>query len=177
MNNIDEKKLEEFRANRNRVIRADQEEIKEIINTITTKAINGEIDQETSVNLLSDLMATQALDKVEGMDSEENNVDLSKKEKNKDILTESDLKLVEEKKEELQNNEMNTTNHNKVIFKDMDQSFYTRSMDLSDKDFDLKDEEDEDGRKRGHKGLKIFFILFILVIVGVLVYFVIKKVS
>ena len=177
LNNIDEKKLEEFRANRNRVIRADQEEIKEIINTITTKAINGEIDQETSVNLLSDLMATQALDKVEGMDSEENNVDLSKKEKNKDILTESDLKLVEEKKEELQNNEMNTTNHNKVIFKDMDQSFYTRSMDLSDKDFDLKDEEDEDGRKRGHKGLKVFFILFILVIIGVLVYFVIKKVS
>ena len=175
--NIDEKKLEEFRANRNRVIRADQEEIKEIINTITTKAINGEIDQETSVNLLSDLMATQALDKVEGMDSEENNVELSKKEKNKDILTESDLKLVEEKKEELQNNEMNTTNHNKVIFKDMDQSFYTRSMDLSDKDFDLKDEEDEDGRKRGHKGLKVFFILFILVIIGVLVYFVIKKVS
>ena len=177
LNNIDEKKLEEFRANRNRVIRADQEEIKEIINTITTKAINGEIDQETSVNLLSDLMATQALDKVEGMDSEENNVELSKKEKNKDILTESDLKLVEEKKEELQNNEMNTTNHNKVIFKDMDQSFYTRSMDLSDKDFDLKDEEDEDGRKRGHKGLKVFFILFILVIIGVLVYFVIKKVS
>lgn len=176
LNNIDEKKLEEFRANRNRVIRADQEEIKEIINTITTKAINGEIDQETSVNLLSDLMATQALDKVEGMDSEENNVDLSKKEKNKDILTESDLKLVEEKKEELQNNEMNTTNHNKVIFKDMDQSFYTRSMDLSDKDFDLKDEEDEDGRKRGHKGLKVFFILFILVVIGVLSYFILKKV-
>ena len=169
LTSIDEKKLEEFRANRNRVIRADQDEIKELINTITTKAINGELDRETSVNLLSDLMATQALDRVDGMSEEE-------KEQGQDILSESDLKLVEEKKEEYEATNQDT-NHNKVIFKDMDQSFYTRSMDLSDKDFDLNDQEDEDGIKKGHTGLKVFFILFLLAIVGVLVFFIIKKMS
>ena len=177
LTSIDEKKLEEFRANRNRVIRADQDEIKELINTITTKAINGELDRETSVNLLSDLMATQALDRVDGMSEEEQNVQTEEeKEQGQDILSESDLKLVEEKKEEYEATNQDT-NHNKVIFKDMDQSFYTRSMDLSDKDFDLNDQEDEDGIKKGHTGLKVFFILFLLAIVGVLVFFIIKKMS
>ncbi len=177
LTSIDEKKLEEFRANRNKVIRADQDEIKGLINTITTKAINGELDKETSVNLLSDLMATQALDRVEAMGEDEQVVE-DKKEENKeekqDILSESDLKLVEEKKDEFEVTNQDT-NHNKVIFKDMDQSFYTRSMDLSDKDFDLKDKEDEDGQKKGHTGLKVFFVLFLLAIVGVLVFFILKK--
>lgn len=182
LNNIDEKELEAYKANRNRVIRANQDEIKDIINTITTKAINGEIDQETSVNLLSDLMATQALDRIEGMSENEEVVEKEKIEeteeknkKKKDFLTASDLKLVEEKKEEFERED--TGVRNKVIFKDMDQSFYTRSMDLSDKDFDLKDEEDEDGVKHSHTGLKVFFILFLLAIIGVLVYFILKKVS
>ena len=177
LTSIDEKKLEEFRANRNKAIRADQDEIKGLINTITTKAINGELDRETSVNLLSDLMATQALDRVEAMGEDEQVVE-DKKEENKeekqDILSESDLKLVEEKKDEFEVTNQDT-NHNKVIFKDMDQSFYTRSMDLSDKDFDLKDKEDEDGQKKGHTGLKVFFVLFLLAIVGALVFFILKK--
>ena len=177
LTSIDEKKLEEFRANRNKVIRADQDEIKGLINTITTKAINGELDKETSVNLLSDLMATQALDRVEAMGEDEQEVQASEKEEQRqDILSESDLKLVEEKKEEFEATNQDT-NHNKVIFKDMDQSFYTRSMDLSDKDFDLKGVEDEDGIKHSHTGLKVFFILFLLAIVGVLVFFIIKKMS
>lgn len=177
LTSIDEKKLEEFRANRNKVIRADQDEIKGLINTITTKAINGELDKETSVNLLSDLMATQALDRVEAMGEDEQEKQVEEKvEQRQDILSESDLKLVEEKKEEFEATNQDT-NHNKVIFKDMDQSFYTRSMDLSDKDFDLKGVEDEDGVKHSHTGLKVFFILFLLAIVGVLVYFILKKVS
>lgn len=177
LTSIDEKKLEEFRANRNKVIRADQEEIKSLINTITTKAINGELDKETSVNLLSDLMATQALDRVEAMGEDEQETQVEEKvEQRQDILSESDLKLVEEKKEEFEATNQDT-NHNKVIFKDMDQSFYTRSMDLSDKDFDLKGVEDEDGIKHSHTGLKVFFILFLLAIVGVLVFFIIKKMS
>lgn len=37
-------------------------ELREIIDTITTKTLAGELDQETTVNLLSDLMATNILD-------------------------------------------------------------------------------------------------------------------
>lgn len=43
-------------------------ELREIIDTITTKTLAGEIDHETSVNLLSDLMATNILDKVKNPD-------------------------------------------------------------------------------------------------------------
>ena len=43
-------------------------ELREIIDTITTKTLAGEIDHETSVNLLSDLMATIILDKVKNPD-------------------------------------------------------------------------------------------------------------
>ena len=41
------------------------EELRDLIDTITTKTLAGEIDQQTSVNLLSDLMATNMMDRVE----------------------------------------------------------------------------------------------------------------
>ena len=174
---LNEEELEEFKKNHNKIIRAnDEEEIKEIINTITMKAINGEIDQQTSVNLLSDLMATQALDRVEGIPSEEEQKEEKEQEKSKEILTASDLKLVEEKniEESIREQERKEKNQSKNIFKDMDQSFYTRSMDLSDKDFDTGDDDDEE-EKKSHPLLKILFTLIFLALIGVVVYFIIKK--
>ena len=162
------------------MIRADSEEFKEIINTITTKAINGEIDKETSVNLLSDLMATQALDMIEGIEvtDEDNEAKKELKEEpdiNNDVLSEADLKLVEEKKLEsdLKDQELKGKNQSKNIFKDMDQSFYTRSMDLSDKDFDLEIVDDD--AKKSHTGIKVFFTIVLLAVIGVIVYFILKK--
>ena len=45
--------------------------IRELIDTIASKTLAGEIDKATSVNLLSDLMATNLLDKVDGMETKE----------------------------------------------------------------------------------------------------------
>ena len=175
--NLDKEKIEEYKRNRNKVIRADSEEFKDIINTITTKAINGEIDRETSVNLLSDLMATQAMDMVQGIDDNSDSSDskLENSETKKDILSEADLKLVEEKKIEsdLKDKQLQEKNQSKNIFKDMDQSFYTRSMDLSDKDFDLEIVDDD--AKKSHVGIKVFFTILLLIVVGVLIYYIVKK--
>ncbi|MBP3841120.1 MAG: hypothetical protein IK997_03215 [Bacilli bacterium] len=176
LSNISDEKIEEYKKNRKKVVRANEDEIKEIINTITTKAINGEIDQETSVNLLSDLMATQQLDMVEGIDlSEENKEEIIKKNEEKfdsiNTLSSEDIKEVEEKKieDDLKDKEYQEKNQSKNIFKDMDQSFYTRSMDLSDKDFDI--DNDEEKVKKKHPILKFFIILIIMAIIGVLVYY------
>ncbi len=143
--------LEKYRKEKlNRVYRPDDDELKELINTITSKTLAGEIDQATSVNLLSDLMATNILDKVE---KPENNEDeLSQEVLNKEQLekvNEEANKLKEEEKEKLDDN-----------LKDADTDFYTRSMDLSDKDFVMDDEFKE---KSMPTFLKIILVLIVLI--------------
>jgi hypothetical protein len=177
LSNISDEKIEEYKKNRRKVVRANEDEIKEIINTITTKAINGEIDQETSVNLLSDLMATQQLDMVEGIDLSEENQEEVKSEKeevkynNSNILSSEDIQAAKKMKieDDLKDKEYQEKNQSKNIFKDMDQSFYTRSMDLSDKDFDMDNEEEKPKKK--HPVLKFFIVLIILMIIAATVYY------
>lgn len=68
---LNKDELEKYREEkRKRSIENNDEtnELRELIDTITTKTLAGEIDHETSVNLLSDLMATNILDKVKNPD-------------------------------------------------------------------------------------------------------------
>ncbi len=67
---LNKEELEKYREEkRKRSLETEEtKELREIIDTITTKTLAGEIDQETSVNLLSDLMATNILDKVKNPD-------------------------------------------------------------------------------------------------------------
>ena len=186
LTDLSQEKLEEFKKNRKKVVRANEDEIKDIINTITMKAINGEIDQATSVNLLSDLMATQQMDMVEGISLEQTKgevvVEVKEKEDDdsfektkNDVLSQEEIKLVEEKKiiDDLKDKEYQEKNQSKNIFRDMDQSFYTRSMDLSDKDFDMGNDEEEEKKK--HTGLKVFVTIIILLIMAAVAYYLYKK--
>ena len=186
LTDLSQEKLEEFKKNRKKVVRANEDEIKDIINTITMKAINGEIDQATSVNLLSDLMATQQMDMVEGISLEqtkgevvievtENQENESSEKINNDVLSQEEIKMVEEKKiiDDLKDKEYQDKNQSKNIFRDMDQSFYTRSMDLSDKDFDMGNDEEEEKKK--HTGLKVFVTIIILLIMAAVTYYLYKK--
>ena len=63
---LNKEELEKYREEKRKRSLENHEvnELREIIDTITTKTLAGEIDHETSVNLLSDLMATNILDKV-----------------------------------------------------------------------------------------------------------------
>ena len=168
---LDPEKIEEYRAERNKVVRASDEEIRELINTITTKTLNGEIDQETSVNLLSDLMATQAVDMVDGVHEEE------RIEKNDtDILKQEELKLVKEKEEEEEKkaSELKENNQSSDLFRNMDKSFYTKSMDLSDKDFDIDLDSDVVKHRKTKLAVKIILTIILLLLVAALVYFLVK---
>lgn len=173
--NADE--LEKYREEKkkNRVEKPGDSELRELIDTITSKTLAGEIDKATSVDLLSDLMATNILDKVEKPDEIEDKEKEMKKETedeeenmllSKEVLNKEQLEEVEKRNEE----ELQKTD--KTV-KGADEDFYTRSMDLSDKDFDLSDEFKE---KTLPLPVKILIFLLIVAIISVAAYFIYQRI-
>ena len=176
------KQLEEYREEKKkRITTPEEDELRDLIDTIASKTLAGEIDKETSVDLLSDLMATSVLDVVDGSGEIEKVTVTSKiVEINKDDDTETLTEIVEtgeikdiSEKDKDKTDEVKVveeTNTSKVPVKDPD--FYTRSMDLSDKDFELSDDFKED---KVPTPLKIVIVLLILVIIGIVGYILYQK--
>lgn len=186
------KQLEKYREERaKRLSTPEEEEIRELIDTIASKTLAGEIDKATSVDLLSDLMATNILDKVEGsgelekvtatheittVDDEivDEKLSLSKQiletaeiqdlmlngGPQPKILQTTEIKEIKEEKEE-----KNSKTQKIDAVKDPD--FYTRSMDLSDKDFEMSDDFKED---KVPLPLKILIFILVIIIVGIAAY-------
>lgn len=176
---LNPEELEKYRQEKlNRVYRSDddieKEELKELINTITSKTLAGEIDQATGVNLLSDLMATSLLDKVEKQKEE---VDEEKEETNKEDKEESELELSQAVLNKEQIEQVNRLDQEIIEedtdepkeLKDADSDFYTRSMDLSNKDFELSDDFKE---KTLPLPVKIILVLLVLVCLAAAAYFI-----
>ena len=165
LSSLNKEELEKYLEQKKNSTRPDKEELKELINTITSKTLCGEIDQETGVNLLSDLMATQAQDIVV-MEKEEN--ETVTLDKNIDLREEA--RKLEEKIEQKQKEGKGSK-----IFKDMDESFYTRSMDLSDKDFDMDDDLLKDLKPKVPLVVKILFTLILIGLIAILIFFIVKS--
>ena len=147
------KALEKYREEKKkRMLTPEEEEIREIIDTIATKTLAGELDKETTVDLLSDLMATNILDKVDGANEQQ-----EKTEDSPEII-----KVLEEETEKEEEEE-------KKEDKEKDTDFYSKSMDLTDKDFELSDEFKE---KDLPLGIKVLIFFLVIVIVGVAGYFI-----
>lgn len=151
----DQAALEKYREEKKkRILTPEEEDIREIINTIATKTLAGELDKETTVDLLSDLMATSAFDKVEGASTIIEKVDSS--DEDRDINEEEEK--VEEKKEEKE--------------EEKEDDFYSKSMELTDGDFELSDEFRE---KDLPVALKVFIFFLVIVIVGVAGFFIFQR--
>ena len=197
---LNREELEKYKAEkRKKIMTPEEEEFRDLIDTIASKTLAGEIDKETSVNLLSDLMATSVMDKVEDANSigqdnaldegeesnkeekaekvnnEEQSIDDKEElDKVKNIIEED--KKLEEKLDsynELEEQENEKINSDSIEEKDTteeqntnpmslseeaikeiekrkdeepknlsgaDKDFYTRSMDLSDEDFEMDNE-------------------------------------
>lgn len=194
--------LEEYRKERKeRYMHPDEDELHELINTITTKTLAGEIDRNTSVNLLSELMATSIMDKVEKPEKEEDNLvdeieedlktspmpkiendESNEQKEEKESINEQNSKeeieedddFLDEKiskdqvrllKEEIETKENEDTSE--------DEDFYSKSMDLSECDFEGEMDEDFKEKKLSLP-LKIFFFLLVAVIVAATIYYVIQ---
>ena len=162
---INPEELEEYRKEKMKRIAPEEDDLKELINTIASKTLAGEISKETGVDLLSDLMATSAFDRIPSENKNEKDKGL---ELSKEILDKDALKEIDKVKEEDKTSKSNSAN-----LKDMDDSFYTKSMDLSDKDFFTDDEEEE---KKIPVGIKILLVLVLIVLIGVSIYFIYQSV-
>ena len=164
-----------------------RKQLRELIDTIASKTLAGEIDKATSVDLLSDLMATNMLDVVEGsgelekitttheitsVDGEvvDEKIKVTKEEFDTDEIKDtstsgySDTSDIDIKEAEVKEDKNSKTQQ---IDKIKDPDFYTRSMDLSDKDFDMSDDFKED---KVPIGLKILIFLLVIIIVGIAAY-------
>ena len=159
---INKTELEKFRRERNRKDTKQDNELREFIDTITSKTLAGELDKDTTVDLLSDLMATNMMDKVDPQKEEQN---ITKSQELKDLeelkklqeLTNTKLQKQKEPVEEI------------TEFKDADTDFYTRSMDLSEKDFNFSSSDVE---KKLSLPIKIFLFFVIVIVTIVVAYFI-----
>lgn len=177
---LNKEELEKYRKGKVERNKPDEDDLRNLIDTITSKTLAGEISKETGVDLLSDLMATNIMDKVDPKDYESDDnekEDISKEiseekedkiELSREILDKESMKKLEEEKNKL-------SDPTDDLMKDLDKSFYTKSMDLSDKDFDFGDEYEND--KKIPIIVKILLILILIAIVLVGVYFIIQKVK
>ena len=172
LSGVNKKELEKYREEKKkRVLTPEEVEIRELIDTIASKTLAGELDKDTTVDLLSDLMATNMFDKVDKMKEE--------KEENADpVLIVKDQKAEEEKQEK----ELEKTLKEEIIQKEIreeakedakeekDTEFYTRSMDLSDKDFDMSDDFKEKTLPLWVKLLLFFLIVVVLSLGCIFIY-------
>ncbi|MGN0973148.1 MAG: hypothetical protein ACI4OT_00235 [Bacilli bacterium] len=141
--------LEELKK-RKEEIDKEKDEIEDLINTISSKSLKEDIEKEASKDLLSDLISDDETDKV-GTTG------------NNSVITESVSKLILDKEEERKN---------KSEVSDIDRSFYTKSMDLSDEDFETEDEFAELNEKK-HTGIKVFLVLVLLIVISVAIYLIV----
>lgn len=180
---LNQEELEKYREEKKKkIMTPEEEEFTDLINTIASKTLAGEIDKATSINLLSDLMATSVMDKVEDKSSLGLEEDIEKEKQEKEELEDKedseeekdkteDLSLSKEKLEEIaQKKEEIEKNTQKLTGADND--FYTRSMDLSDEDFEMDDEFKDTGMPLI---LKIIIVVLIIALIAVAAYFIYQR--
>ena len=133
-----------------------EEELEELIHTITSKELREEIDKAESNDnnsLLSDLMATNV---------------------NEEVLKPIATKIEDSKVEE-DTKKLDKVKEKTMSLKDeIDKSFYTKSLDLSEEDFESDDEvEVKPSKLLGF--IKFLLSLILIVAVGFGVYYVVKN--
>lgn len=134
----------------------EKEGIRELIDTITSKNLAKdleELEEDDGKDLMSDLMATNAgLEAVSGISLEE--------EIAKEILA--------EKESDSENDETKDE-------KELVNSFYTKSMDLSEHDFELRDEIVEETKEK--RKILILVVLIVLVVIAIVSILILKKIN
>ncbi len=126
--------------------KSEEEEIQELIDTITSRNLRKQID-EADKDLMSDLLPSSSSDT---------------------IVTEPSSELEQEEEEE--------ENQPKEATDEIDRSFYTRSMDLSDEDFEEEsDEMMKDAPKRIPTAIKVILFLILIAVMTTIIYFFIQN--
>lgn len=145
LENLNMKELEKYRKEKQKRLQdqlVDEEELSNLIDTITSKNL--------SKDLMSDLLPTKLDETV--------------------ITSPLNQEVIAKAKEEMVEASSNKT-------QEMDQSFYTRSMDLSDKDFGEEVEFEEDFKPSKLQSIfKVFLSLLLIAVVGFVIYYIINNI-
>lgn len=142
LNNLDLKQLKNYRENK-----SEEEEIQELIDTITSKSLRKKINEEVEKDLMSDLLPNE----------------------NDETIVTEPISMSEEVHSD------SSEEKNKVSpVDDIDRSFYTKSMDLSDQDFEMDNEFEDINQKTIPPVVKVFLFILLIGIMSTIVYFVIK---
>lgn len=187
---INKEQLEKYREEKkNRIRTPEEEELHDLTEDLLSKTMAGEIDKETTVDLLSDLMATNLLDTVSGITADTEEVEEIKEitdtlpdgleVNNEETIKKETEDLSETKEEEVVPEEASKTkriDRTEMIESDAfaakDPDFYTRSMDLSDKDFDMDSDFDD---KKLPIIVKLLIAILIIAILVVASYFIYQR--
>lgn len=133
----------------------EKEGIRELIDTITSKNLASDLnlkedEEDDGADLMSELMATNtSLNVLNDIDLEE--------EIAKDILAKDD------------------DEDDDITESGLVNSFYTKSMDLTEQDFELKDEIIEENKAK--RKILILIVLIIIVVIAIVGLFILKKIN
>ncbi len=196
---LNPEELEKYRQEkREKLIHATDDDLRDLIDTITSATLAGDI--KIASELLGDLMATSIMEKIsddeddeeiEQEESEEEQEETSEiteqepednseeEEEDNEEKPEEDYKLtlskeildLQELKKITDKYDSKQTEEEKETKVDNDEDFYTRSMDLSDQDFEMNDEFKD---KKMPLGIKILIFLIILIVLAAVFYFIWK---
>lgn len=194
---LNPEELEKYRQEkRDKLIHASDDDLRELIDTITSATLAGDI--KVASELLGDLMATSIMEKIsddkeekeyyeepeihetieiketkeseEEKESDEEETEKEDEEDYKLTLSKEILDLQELKKITDKYDKEQKTEPEKVVKElEKDEDFYTRSMDLSDQDFEMDDEFKD---KKMPIGIKLLIFLIILIVLAAVFYFI-----
>ena len=156
LSDLSQEKLKEYRERKEKGIsKEEEEELDELIHTITSKSLRKKIDDELFNDLLPDSEDEETV--------------------SRDLLEDiKDAKLDDDKTEFTKEQVENTAD----LENGLDKSFYTRSMDLKREDLILHDDEEEMDDTFEEKNTSILKIILIVLIITIMVgavgYFVFK---
>ena len=186
---INLEELQKYREEKkNRQATPEEEEMRELIDTIASKTLAGEMDKDETVDLLCDLMATSALDSVA---SSKEIGDAAEEIESTDELydtTEPVVLGVEDQgdTEDLDEYVNDTTKVDKELINKLyeseevtentggvDKDFYTKSMDLSEQDFDMSDDFKE---SKVPLLVKIIVYILVCILIFITAYFIYQKI-
>lgn len=139
-------KLKEERDKQQKLTKEEEENLEELINTITSNSLRKKIDDELLSDLLPSkdsetIISKQLLDDLEQADSSDN------------------AQLTDTNSEE-------DDDENEGI----DKSFYTKSMDLSEEDFEMEEDNSFIDPPKMNLTKKILIVIFILLIISIIGY-------
>ena len=156
--NLKPNEVEEYKQKimgKKQELEEETDSLQELINTITSKSMRKDIDKLQSSDDNNELLS-----------------DLLPKDQNETIITESISKEILAREQE----KTKTMSLEQPKEDEIDRSFYTKSMDLSDKDFEM---DDEFVVKEKNSSVIIFFKILIAIIlvvgIAILVFYLMNK--